>query len=69
MEYKRPDVGLKIYREARFTEFSNLRLRVYTPYAHQNSNQSLNISNRKTNCLFSVKVFLFINVRVKLFFH
>jgi len=43
MEYKRPDVGLKIYREAlaRFTEFSNLRLGVYTPYAHENSNQSL----------------------------
>jgi len=44
MEYKRPGVGLKIYREAlaRFTEFSNLRLGVYTPYAHENSNQSLN---------------------------
>jgi len=44
MEYKRPDFGLKIYREAlaRFTEFSNLRLGVYTPYAHENSNQSLN---------------------------
>jgi len=44
MEYKRPNVGLKIYREAlaRFTEFSNLRLGVYTPYAHENSNQSLN---------------------------
>jgi len=43
MEYKRPGVGLKIYREAlaRFTEFSNLRLGVYTPYAHKNSNQSL----------------------------
>ena len=43
MEYKRPDVGLKIYREAlaRFTEFSNLRLGVYTPYAHESSNQSL----------------------------
>jgi len=41
MEYKRPDLGLKIYREARFTEFSNLRLCVYTPYAHENSNQSL----------------------------
>jgi len=37
MEYKRPDVGLKINREplARFTEFSNLRLGVYTPYAHE----------------------------------
>jgi len=44
MEYKRLDVGLKIYREAlaRFTEFSNQRLGVYTPYAHENSNQSLN---------------------------
>ena len=43
MEYKRPDVSLKIYREAlaRFTEFSNQRLGVYTPYAHENSNQSL----------------------------
>jgi len=43
MEYKRPDVGLKITREAlaRFTGFSNLRLCVYTPYAHENSNQSL----------------------------
>ena len=37
IEYKRPDVGLKIYREARY----NLRLGVYTPYAHENSNQSL----------------------------
>jgi len=36
MEYKRPDVGLKIYRE-----FSNLRLGVYTPYALENSNQCL----------------------------
>jgi len=46
LEYKRSDVGLKIYREAlaRFTEFSNLRLGVYTPYAHENSNQSLNRS-------------------------
>ena len=44
MEYKRPDGGLKNYREAlaRFTEFSNLRLGVYTPYAHENSNQTLN---------------------------
>jgi len=43
MEYKRNDGGLKINREAlaRFTEFSNLRLCVYTPYAHENSNQSL----------------------------
>jgi len=43
MEYKRPDVALKNYREAlgRFTEFSNHRLGVYTPYAHENSNQSL----------------------------
>jgi len=43
MEYKRPGVGLKIYREAlaRFTDFSNLRLGVYTPYAHENSKQSL----------------------------
>jgi len=40
MEYKRPDVGLKIYREA-LAEFSNLRLGVYTPYAHENSNQSI----------------------------
>ena len=59
MEYKRPDVGLKIYREAlaRFTEFSNLRLCVYTPYAHENSNQSL------------IKLFIsidaFINVMLK----
>jgi len=44
MEYKRPDVGLKIYREAlaRFTEFSNLRLGIYTPYAHEKRIQSLN---------------------------
>ena len=44
MEYKHPDVGLKIYREAlaRFTEFSNLRLGVYTPYAHEKRIQSLN---------------------------
>jgi len=37
MEYKRPDIGLKIYREAlaRLTEFSNLRLGVFTPYAHK----------------------------------
>ena len=37
------NVGLKIYREAlaRFTEFLNLCLGVYTPYAHENSNQSL----------------------------
>ena len=43
MEYKRPDVGLKIYREAlaRFTEFSNLRLGVYTPYANEKRIQSL----------------------------
>ena len=43
MEYKRPDVGLKIYREAlaRFTEFSNLRLGVYTPYAHEKRIQTL----------------------------
>ena len=43
MEYKRPDVGLKIYREAlaRFAKFSILRLGVYTQYAHENSNQSL----------------------------
>jgi len=43
MEYKRTDGGLKINREAlaRFTEFSNLRLCVYTPYAHENSNQCL----------------------------
>jgi len=49
MKYKRPDVGLKIYREAlaRFTEFSNLRLGVYTPYVHENSNQSLNTSTSK----------------------
>ena len=42
MEYKRPDVGLKIYREAlaRFTEFSNL-LGIYTPYAHEKKIQSL----------------------------
>jgi len=33
MEYKRPAVGLKNYQEAlaRFTEFSNQRLGVYTP--------------------------------------
>ena len=45
MEYKRPNIGLKIYREAlaRFTEFSNLRLGVCTPYAHENSNQSLSV--------------------------
>ena len=51
MEYKRPDVDLKIYREAlaRFTEFSNLRLGVYTPYAHENSNQSLIINNEIWN--------------------
>ena len=43
MEYKRPDVGLKIYREAlaRFKEFSNPRLGVYTTYAHENSNPTL----------------------------
>jgi len=48
MEYKRPEVGMKIYREAlvRFTEFSNLRLGVYTLYAHENSNQSLNNPRR-----------------------
>jgi len=40
MEYKRPDVGLKIYREA----LANLRLGVDTPYAHENSNQSLILS-------------------------
>ena len=45
-------VGLKIYREAlaRFTEFSNIRLGVYTPYAHENSNQSLNIHTFKGSC-------------------
>jgi len=43
MEYKRPDGGWKIYREARFTEFSNYRLGVFTLNAHENSNQSLNI--------------------------
>jgi len=45
MEYKRPDVGLKNYRKAlaRLTEFSNLGLGFYTPYAQENSNQSLNV--------------------------
>jgi len=33
MEYKRPDVGLKMYREA--------LARVYTPYAHEKRIQSL----------------------------
>jgi len=44
MEYKRPDGGLKIYRGALagFTEFLYLRQGVYTPYVHENSNQSLN---------------------------
>ena len=43
MEYKRPDIGLKIPWSALalLGEFSNLRLGVYTPYAHENSNQSL----------------------------
>ena len=41
MDYKRPDVGSKIYREARFTEFSNLRLGLYTPHAHEKRVQSL----------------------------
>ena len=58
MEYKRPDVGLKIYREAlaRFTEFSNLRLGVYTPYAHEKSNQSLN--NRFAYTFITVSYYL-----------
>ena len=45
MEYKCTEGGLQNYREAlaRFTEFSNLHLGFYTPYAHENSNQSLNI--------------------------
>ena len=30
-----------ILTKARFAEFSNLCLGVYTPYAHENSNQSL----------------------------
>jgi len=103
MEYKRPDVGLKIYREARlrflvhfqtyvwalilhmrkkiaiipyiyifsiiffiktntlticegyiarFTEFSNLRLGVYTPYAHEKRIQSLiNVSEYLYVCV------------------
>ena len=42
------------YREAlaRFTEFSNLRLGVYTPYAHENSNQSLIKLSEKNNIIF-----------------
>ena len=35
MEYKRPDAP------ALLGKFSNLRLGVYTPYARENSNQSL----------------------------
>ena len=37
MEYQRPDGGLL----ALLGKFSNQRLGVYTPYAHENSNQSL----------------------------
>ena len=53
---KKP-ISLKINQEAlvRFTEFSNLCLCVYTPYAHKNSNQSLIILSDTSHtcfCLF-----------------
>jgi len=43
MEYKRPDWGFKIPWSALalLGKFSNQRLGVYTPYVHENSNQSL----------------------------
>jgi len=43
MEYKRPDGGLKILWSALalLGKFSNLRLGVYTPYAHEKKIQSL----------------------------
>jgi len=40
MEYKRPDGGLKIPL-ALLGKFSNLRLGVYIPYAHEKTIQSL----------------------------
>jgi len=49
MEYKRPDGGFKTYREAlaRFADFSNLRLGVYTQYPHEKSNQTLNTCDQQ----------------------
>ena len=44
----------------RFTEFSNLRLCVYTPYAHDISNQSL-IENKDTTY---TKCYKYIHTRV-----
>jgi len=43
IEYTRPDLGLNIYREAlaRFKEFFNLSLCVYTQYVHEYRNTSL----------------------------
>jgi len=54
MEYKRPDGGLKIYREAlaRFIEFSNLRQGVNASYAHENRNQSLSKRLKKFNTIY-----------------
>jgi len=46
-----------ILQWARFTEFSDLRLGVYNPYAHENRNQSL----IKTLCL-NVDVFVKMNL-------
>jgi len=39
-----------IWNIARLKEFSNLRLGIYTPYAHENSNQSLNVDNFFNAC-------------------
>ena len=44
-------------KATRFTEFSNLRLGVYTPYAHENRNQSLNVY---TSCRLPVRSFILI---------